>query len=322
MYVIIAFHLPDPDSALRQVDSMARQSDVAVRIVAVLDGAETAGRADLRDLLQRNNAVLAVNERPLGVRDAFARGLSTALELSQSESDCFAYCDQDDVWHDRKLYDCLSALRSGSLHLVHCDARVVDAAGAERAASLHRFETRRQAHNLLQAILLNAVTGMTTLFTRDAALLASAVMTRYRGALLHDHVTAVAAASKGKIGFLDKALVDYVQHDGNQIGARLRRSPWRRRAMGLSHVAMYRETSARLFEERRGLCLALAENGMLPARMATLFLTGERPSLPAFLLRYFSAVASLVMKGQGRRAMLCLRMMDAALTMRRRMSGR
>ncbi len=88
------------------------------------------------------------------------------------ESDFFAYCDQDDVWHPAKLSRLAGFLIETKSELVYCDARVVDEQGQTIAPSLHQFESRDVPHGLLQHLLLNAVSGMTALFTRRTAELA------------------------------------------------------------------------------------------------------------------------------------------------------
>ena len=316
--VVVAFHKPQMAAAARQIGSLLAQTGVRLSIVAVLDGLETADDPALAGLLDRPGIAIIRHPKPLGVRGAFGSGLRLARSNAANGDSYFAYADQDDFWHPAKLCRCLRLLRSSGAQLVHCDARVVDERGGLIAPSLHRYETRREPRDLLGALLLNTVTGMTAAFTGDTARLTIALIDSYKGNLLHDHITAVAAASLGRVVLLDEALIDYVQHQGNQLGARLH-YPWRSRALGAGHLAAYRRTSALMFEERRPLAIALEAHKLLPPALAAMFLAGPAPSYLRLLVCCESAIWHLLAQGQPRRAMLAMRMMDAAFT--RRWSG-
>lgn len=311
--VILALHRPSVQLARRQVDSLAGQTGVDLSCVAVLDGSETADDPELRQILAQPRIEIVVHREAQGVRAAFAAGLSRGLASAKDGECFFAYCDQDDVWHADKLARCCALAKATGASLVHCDARVMSEKGDVIAPSLHRYEKRSEAANLLEALLLNCVTGMTTLFPLRTAKLALVLMQSFDGEMLHDHITAVAAASLGKVVFLDAALVDYVQHPDNQLGARVYRPYWGPRAIGLSHVSAYRQTSLAIYLERRKLALLLAGEGQLPQHLAVLFKAGRTPGKVVVFVWYYIATLLLLLKWQYRRAVLCGRMMDAAV---------
>ena len=317
--VVVAFHRPDHQLARRLIQSLLAQSGVDIEVVAVLDGAETCGDQGLATLLGDPRIAIVRNDRALGVRGAFAHGLEQALARKPDEQTCFAYADQDDDWHHGKLARCHARLREAAASLVHCDARVTDEDGKAIAPSLHGFESRQNADTLLEALLLNAVSGMTALFDAPTARLACRLMDNLDSGLLHDHVTAVAAASLGPVAYLPEVLVDYVQHDGNALGAKeLLHRPWYRRAMTARDLVAYRQTSRNIFEERRPLAQALRKEGLLTQDMALMFLLSEPPpSLPRLVLRYWAAILRLLFAGQSRRGFLCFRVLDGAWQRRR-----
>jgi hypothetical protein len=314
--VVAAFHRPALDLALGQIRSLQRQSGVALRLIGVIDGAETAADARLGALLEDGGFEVIVNREALGAALSFAAGLGRGLSQS-GRDELFAYCDQDDLWHPEKLARSARRLRERQAQLVHCDARVVDDAGRVIARSLHAYESRQEPQDLLQHLLLNSVTGMTAVFTAQTAELALRLIRGSRSGLLHDHLTAIAAAILGEVVHLDEPLVDYVQHSGNQIGARPRRPVRWRRAVGLAALRAYRETSSRMFAERRDAARALDLEGLLPARIAALFVV-QRSGAARVAAAYAAAVFSLLRARQYRRAMLCARMLDGALS---RLSG-
>lgn len=311
--VVIALHHPSPAAAARQLASLGCQKNVALSIVAVLDGAETAADGGLRPLLERHGCSVVVLQERQGVRRAFAAGLAAALKEHPAAGQLFAFCDQDDVWHPDKLEKTCEALVSRGAALVHCDAAVTGEEGQVLASSLHGYESRREPDGLPGMLLLNTVTGMTAVFTRETAELAVKLCEGFGGKLLHDHLTAIAAASLGSVAFVKEPLVDYIQHKGNQLGARPHVA-WRSRALGLAHAAAYRRTSAEMFCERRGAALLLAGEGRLPRNLEAMYLTARRTNVLALMAGHCAAVFRFLLKGDGRRAMLSLRMCDAAIS--------
>ena len=313
--IIAAFHEPDHDLARRLIASLLGQSEVAVNVVAVLDGAATASDTALRAMLAGQRIITMVLDEPQGVRGAFAAGLARALALHPGDDACFAYADQDDIWQADKLRHLLAALGQDGVSLAHCDARVIARDGTLIAASLHAFEHRQDPRNLLEALLINSISGMTALFTAPVARLAVRLMTGLDSTLLHDHVTAAAAAALGRIVSVDRPLVDYVQHEGNVLGAReLRQRRFFERSFRRSDIAAYRATTQRIFDDRRAVILALQAAGLLPERLADMFVSGpRRPAAWRMIWHYDAAFFRMCLGGQVRRGMLCIRLLDAAL---------
>jgi glycosyltransferase involved in cell wall biosynthesis len=310
--VVAAFHQPAIELARRQVESLHKQAGVNLSCIAVLDGAETAAQAELVALLADAGFQVIAHASAQGIRAAFAAGLRQALAVTGERDTYFAYCDQDDVWHPTKLSACIAAAKTAGASLAHCDARVVSESGELIAPSLHAYESRREPDDLLGMLMLNTVTGMTAVFPRTTAELAVRLMDRYQGPLLHDHVTSVAAASLGPVTYVAEPLVDYVQHDENRIGAKAR-GAWRARAIGWGHVTAYRQTSMRIFAERRELGEALAEEGRLPPRLAKMLRIGKDTGRLSRFILYAGSILPLLAKGRWRHAELCLRLMDSAL---------
>ena len=313
--IIAAFHEPDHDLARRLIASLLGQSEVAVNVVAVLDGAATASDTALRAMLAGQRIITMVLDEPQGVRGAFAAGLARALALHPGDDACFAYADQDDIWQADKLRHLLAALGQDGVSLAHCDARVIARDGTLIAASLHAFEHRQDPRDLLEALLINSISGMTALFTAPVARLAVRLMTGLDSTLLHDHVTAAAAAALGRIVSVDRPLVDYVQHEGNVLGAReLRQRRFFERSFRRSDIAAYRATTQRIFDDRRAVILALQAAGLLPQRLADMFVSGpRRPAAWRMIWHYDAAFFRMCLGGQVRRGMLCIRLLDAAL---------
>jgi glycosyltransferase involved in cell wall biosynthesis len=137
-------------------------------------------------------------------------------------------CDQDDVWMPDKVATLLGYFEADqSLLMAYSDARLVDANGQPMHCS--QSEALGVSHSELallksgrgfDALLVrNLVTGATAAFRRRLLQLALPFSSLW----IHDEWLAVIAAAGDAILFCPRQLIDYRQHDGNQIGLERRR---------------------------------------------------------------------------------------------------
>ncbi|WP_157005793.1 glycosyltransferase family 2 protein [Agromyces laixinhei] len=208
-----------------QLESILAQSRPVDEIV-ISDDASTDGTLELakRVIAARGAggpapALVALsNPTALGVTANFERALRAA------SGDLVVLCDQDDIWHvDRIAIAVEHFLERPELDLVHADARLVDGDGAPLGSTL--FETLYVSDAELAAerdgrafeVLMrrNVVTGATTMLT--ARLVARAQP--FPDSWVHDEWLAMIAAIGGGVVAVERPLIDYRQHGGNQIGA-------------------------------------------------------------------------------------------------------
>lgn len=312
--VILAIHRPDPVLFHRMLGSIQAQEGVDCRICAVIDGDAGGVDASVMAALEAVSAHVHPVADRLGVRGAFATGLGAALDLAEGTGiTAFAFADQDDVWRPDKLARSIAELDRSGCGLVHSDARVVSSTGTVIAPSLHRFERREGNTEPLDALLLNDVTGMTAVFTPQTARRALHLMQDLDAAVLHDHVTALAASFSGGVAWIDEPLADYVQHDANEVGAVGRgRGRWWRIGW-LLHMKAYRAHSLKIFRERRRLVLKMADQGAELGDLGTMFLVGGNPGWFATFAAYWRAGNRYFWRGQFRHWHLMIRCSDAAL---------
>ncbi len=212
-----------------QLQSLDTQSFDDWRLI-VRDDGSTDGSLDLvRDWAARSRRDLVVVEDS-DVRIGPAKSFARLLE--NSNSPYFAFCDQDDVWHPRKIERLLLEMRKlesdftkASPLLTHCDLCVVKAdlspsgqkfwkQSAIKNVSINSSDADHQARNSL--FLQNIVTGCATLGNAE---LRRRAVPFPDGVYMHDWWLAMIAAHFGGLQGIPDALVDYRQHGSNSVGA-------------------------------------------------------------------------------------------------------
>jgi hypothetical protein len=142
--------------------------------------------------------------------------------ISACAGDVIALADQDDVWHPEKL----AAVESEIAHadLVFSDGKRIDPAGLPLPETLwSRFRFRESERGLVARggafdVLAahNVVTGATMAFR-----------SRWREAILpvpdhpkmhHDRWIALMVAALGTVRAIERPLIDYREHEGQQLG--------------------------------------------------------------------------------------------------------
>ncbi|WP_158587112.1 glycosyltransferase family 2 protein [Motilimonas pumila] len=142
-----------------------------------------------------------------------------------TESEYFAFADQDDVWHKNKISRMFALMQSelkGKDNLVpimiHSDLRVVDEALNQLSPSYIKYQGLPDPDAQLFPTILrqNVVTGCTTFFNR---VLLEKAFPVPQGLVVHDWWFALWARFYGKLIYIDDATIDYRQHNLNAIGA-------------------------------------------------------------------------------------------------------
>ena len=147
----------------------------------------------------------------------FYRNFERALSLVPAEAAYVALSDQDDRWHPDKLATLVDALARENAQLAFSDLRAVTPDGRVVAES-YWHDRGRNVDDLGSLLLSNTVTGAASLFRRD--LLDDALpFPPDEGNPFHDHWLACVALARGRIAFVDRPLLDYVQHGENVLGS-------------------------------------------------------------------------------------------------------
>ena len=144
--------------------------------------------------------------------------------LQKIDADYFMFCDQDDIWFNKKIERTLNAMRAlEEKHhdqpcMIFSDLEVVDEQGKTIAGSL--WKSQKLSPQLIydtKAILaLNVVTGCTVMINNKAKAVISPMPTHD---IEHDHWIAIHISKYGYSAFIDTPLMKYRQHSSNTLGA-------------------------------------------------------------------------------------------------------
>lgn len=246
VFVVLSLYRSQPEYLRAQIDSVLAQDHRELTLLIVPDGQDAGSIGSISD----NRVQVVPHATRKGIAGNFLRGLSQALALSGDPSDLFAFCDQDDVWMPNKLSTLIAALQKHAAHMAYCDARIIAADGSLVAKSLFDAERRQPHRDLADLLIVNDVSGMAMLFTRDCA--ERAMRSPPPSDILHDWWVALIAKAIGATVFVEEPLVEYRHHAGNVVGPALDRPPKRRflsrayRDMCMRQVALRKEILAAL----------------------------------------------------------------------------
>jgi glycosyltransferase involved in cell wall biosynthesis len=161
------------------------------------------------------------------IRNPVALGVVKNFEqaILACSGDLVALSDQDDRWHPRRLELSTAAIEgSPHLQLVHGNATLIDGDGHALGPTLFdAIEVDAAALAAIHAggafdILMrrNVVTGATVMVRRQLAVDAAP----FPSAWVHDEWLAIVAAARDGVDVIDEQLIDYRQHQSNEIGVK------------------------------------------------------------------------------------------------------
>lgn len=209
-----------------QLDSLLAQTRLPDQIVVGDDASSDAtwdivGRFAALAREKGVEIVLSRQARNVG----FVRNFSDSL--TAASGDVVFFCDQDDVWFVDKVAFAMARFESEQALLFMCsDARLIDARGEDMGIGL--FEALQltagergalRGGNAFDVLLRRSMaTGATVAFRHGLIERALPVGKGW----IHDEWFAMVAAAIGLLEVIERPLIGYRQHGGNQIGVRRR----------------------------------------------------------------------------------------------------
>jgi glycosyltransferase involved in cell wall biosynthesis len=193
------------------LDSLIAQSCRADHITIRDDGSTDGTQQLLAGFAAERRNVTLVSGKRLGATQSFL----TLLAGSDTQSDYFAFCDQDDVWRPVKLQDAMEMLEQHSSDeaLLYCSAiEYVD-------GNLRHLGHSRRPHflELENALVENVATGCTIVLNRTARDLL--VKELPHKPLLHDWWCYIVISALGRVIYDPRPNVGYRLHSRNAIGS-------------------------------------------------------------------------------------------------------
>lgn len=191
-----------------QLDSLINQTYQNIEIIICDDSSTDQTLEILKEYSHIRNMTYYSNTVQLGVVKNFEKVLSLCT------GEYIALADQDDIWNIYKLQILYENI--GDHLLIHSDAKLIDQNNNLLAQSYFAFSNKKLREHTFEYFFNNDVTGCTTLFNKKLLELALPFPSAI---IMHDWWLALCASKEGKIKYLDKTLILYRQHQGNQVGA-------------------------------------------------------------------------------------------------------
>lgn len=211
--ILMAVYKPDERLLVEQLKSLDRQTYPNINLLIYDDCPDFPLDEKIVSRLIKSFPYRIIRgEKNLGSNKAFER-----LTV-EGEGEYFAYCDQDDVWHEDKISRMVSVLEQTGSPLVCSDVAIIDGDGKLIADSITKVRKRHILHegeNLAEYLMVrNFVTGCAMMIRAEIA----KKSVPFIDSLVHDQWLAINAALAGRIEVIREPLIDYRQHAGNQTG--------------------------------------------------------------------------------------------------------
>jgi glycosyltransferase involved in cell wall biosynthesis len=207
----MATHEPPTELFERQLESLREQTHDNWVCVISDDASPHESFAALEVAVGEDSRFrVSRSERRLG----FYRNFERALEMTPAEAEFVAFADQDDRWDAAKLEMLVREI--GDAQLVYSDARAVRPDGTVISSTLWR-DRRNNFTSLASLLFANTVTGAAAMFRRSLLDLVLPFPDA-PGEPYHDHWTALVARGAGHLTYVERPLLDYVQHSGAVLG--------------------------------------------------------------------------------------------------------
>lgn len=195
-----------------QIESLIQQKNVEIEILVRDDGSNDS-TIELLDYYQNRRILTWFSSRHISV----AEGFFELLEQSP-DADYYAFCDQDDIWDDDKLFCAVKNLEDFSetdYSLYCCGSRLVDR--ERNYICTHKMDTKRTQ---FARLFFAKVAGNTMVFNK--ALRNKIIQYHPENMLLHDTwVYKVALCLGAHIVIDSEPHLDYRQHGANTVGMEL-----------------------------------------------------------------------------------------------------
>lgn len=239
-----------------QVDSLLTQKDVDIHIIVRDDGSTDNTVDIIKEFRAAHPGRITLIE---GANIGWRKSFFTLVEYAarNTESEFYAFCDQDDIWLPEKLRVAVSALESmpdKTLPRLYCSNLYYYKDGINYGI----IRKKKPIPTYKNCLVRNYATGCTVVFDNNLLKLIAKNIPSITVA--HDYWAYMVAVLCGVVYIDDKSYILYRQHENNQIGSKSGLGDiWKRR---ISDLMKFLNSHQR--EEQARELMRLFSNYMYP----------------------------------------------------------
>ena len=215
--ILLATYKPNSEYFRKLLKSINAQTYQNIHVSVMDDSADDAAFALVSEMVE---AQLKAKPYRIGRNIRNVGSTKTFERLTENATGKYlAYCDQDDIWQEDKIEKLVAKIEAEQALLCYSDLSIIDQDDHQTAKSFRKINKRIRhvegEGQFCYFLRRNSVTGCTMLIRGDTARQALPFLGEY---YIHDHWLALVASSRGRIAYVNEALIQYRIHGGNQIG--------------------------------------------------------------------------------------------------------
>lgn len=193
---------------LEQIESVLKQKHVEVSLLIRDDGSTDDTRIILNKL-KRDNITIE-----FGSNIGYAKSFLWLLYNSDDSYDYYAFCDQDDIWDDDKLFSAISCLKKNDANVYCGTGTLVD----ENLKYLGKTTNCENSFKKTSKILNSGGMGCTMVFNKEIL----NIIRKYypQNIWPHDYWVTMVGLFVGRVIYDNKSYMMYRQHDFNVTGGK------------------------------------------------------------------------------------------------------
>ena len=196
-----------------QIESLLKQDYPNMNILIRDDGSKDSTISIVESYQQKHSQLKLIKGKNVGVISSFFELVLQA----DSDSDYFAFCDQDDYWKSSKIPRaiCLLEKEDSSIPLLYFSKLdLVD----DQLQFLKHSQIPPRGMGLENALIQNIATGCTIVFNRAMLELFKSKVPDVKNVTMHDAWFYLLATAFGKTVYDEESHLLYRQHSSNTLG--------------------------------------------------------------------------------------------------------
>ncbi len=200
------------DYVEKQLDSLMGQKNINFTLYIRDDGSKDSTAHIIEKYIAGKENVVFEKGENIGVKPSFMK-----LMRDAKECDYYAFCDQDDIWDDDKIYSLVEKLENYDINVPNCafsNYRLID---EHDNVTLEAALKDKIEFNLSNVIPENPSPGCTMVFNKKVWEMIVA-KEEPKHLYIHDRWVITICAALGNVAYLGEPKVSYRQHSNNTIG--------------------------------------------------------------------------------------------------------